>query len=451
MDVVIVGAGEVGIYLADILSRERHRVSVVDNDPAKIERVHASLDVETYLGDGAHPEILNRAGASRCELFVAVTDDDKVNMLACRMARELGAGRVVLRLHETERLEGYHYFHKRALGYDVVLSTDELAADEILATVREQHALEVESFADGRVQLRRLRIRETSELTAETLSALELPGGLLVAAIARKNEFFVPTGEDQLAVDDQVYLIGRGADLDQFEVLSGARKLGRRSVVIMGGGHIGLRIAERLEEVPGISVRLFERDAARAREIAQRFTKSVMVLVGDATDLDLLGEERIGDQTNIFVAATSRDEDNMMACQLASSLGVERTVALVNKPSYRKIYSLLGIDNAISPRILCANRILRFVRAGSVSSIAVVAEGRGEVIEIEARFYGGKTESRVKNLGLPRGVVIGAVVCGEEVEIARGETLVKEGDRLILFALPAVVEELRKVFRSQDD
>lgn len=450
MEAVIVGAGEVGLYLADILSREGHRVSLVDSDPEKIARVRGSLDVEAYVGDGAQPEVLNTAGSSKCDLFVAVTNDDRVNMLACLMANQLGAGRVVLRLHETERLAGYHYFHKRVLGYDVVLSTDELVADEIVATVREQHALEVESFADGRVQLRRLRVREESELTERPLSGLALPGGMLVAAIGRKERFFVPAGEDQLAVDDQVYLIGRGPDLDEFELLSGARKLGRRNVVIMGGGHIGVRIAERLDRVQGISVRLLERDADRAQAIAQRFGKRVMVLVGDATDLDLLAEERIGEDTNIFIAATSRDEDNMMACQLASSLGVERTVALVNKPSYRKIYSLLGIDNAISPRILCANRILRFVRAGSVSSIAVVAEGRGEVIELEARFQDGRDEQRVKSLGLPRGVVIGAVVHGEEVTIPRGDTVVHAGDRLILFALPSVIDDLHKVFGPAD-
>jgi trk system potassium uptake protein len=321
----------------------------------------------------------------------------------------------------------------------------------VLATVREQHALEVESFADGRVQLRRLRVREDSELTQGSLAELELPGGLLVAAIARRERFFVPVGDDVLEVGDQVYLIGKAPDLDQFEVLSGARKLGRRSVVIMGGGSIGVRIASRLENVAGISVRLFERDPEQARLIAQRFGKNVMVLVGDVTDLDLLDEEHIGTDTNIFVAATGRDEDNMMACQLASSLGVERTVALINKPSYRKLYSLLGIDNAISPRILCANRILRFVRAGSVRSIAVVAEGRGEVLEIEAHFRGGKRERRVKDLGLPKGVVIGAVVQGEDVTIARGDTVIEDGDRLILFALPAVVDEIGRVFRPADE
>jgi trk system potassium uptake protein TrkA len=449
MDIVIVGAGEVGYHLAEILSREQHRVSVVDTDPDKARRIRETLDVHMELGDGTYAETLNRVGASRADLVVAVTDNDHVNMLACLVARRLGGKREILRLKDTTRLAGYRYFYKGALGFDVVLSTEELAADEIVATVREQHALEVESFADGRVQLRRLRIRQESELTCEVIAGLRLPAGLLIAAVARKDRFFVPSGDDQLAVDDQVYLIGRSGDLDQFEHLAGARRLGRRSVVIMGGGGVGRKIASRLDGVPGVSVRIFERDPAKARAIAPQFSSSVMVLVGDATDLDLLLEERIG-EANVFIAGTDDDEDNMVACHLARSLGVERTVAIVNKASYRQIYDLMGVDLAISPRTLCANRILRFVRSGSVSSIAVIADGRGEVLELEAHFRGTRTERKVKNLGLPRGVVIGAIVRADDVIIPTGETSVEEGDHVILFTLPEKLGRVEDLFRGRD-
>jgi len=445
MDVVIVGAGEVGYHLADILSRENHRVSVVDSNATRSARLMDALDVQALLGDGTEAEVLNSAGASRADLVVAVTDDDRVNMLCCVVARHLGAKRVILRLHDTRILTGYRYFYKQSLGFDVVLSTQELAAEEIAATVREQHALEVESFADGRVQLRRLRLRQESEVTSETLARLRLPGGLLIAAVSRGEQFFVPSGDDQLRADDQVYVIGRLPDLDEFEVMSGARKLGRRSVVIMGGGGVGREISRKLDGVPGVSIRVLEKDAATAKQIAAEFSSEVMVLVGDGSDLDLLLEERIG-EANVFIATTSDDENNMVACQLARSLGVERTVAVINKASYSKIYDLLGVDQAISPRILCANRILRFVRSSSVAAIAVIADGRGEVLELEASFKGGKSSRRVKNLGLPRGTVIGALVRGEEVQIPRGDTVVEEGDHLILFTLPENLDEIEGLF-----
>ncbi len=447
MDIVIIGAGEVGSHLADILSREGHRVSVVDARPEKGKRLMESMDVQAVIGDGSSADTLNSAGASKADLVVAVTNNDMVNMLGCLAAKHLGARRVILRLRETKRLLGYRYFYKRSLGFDVVLSTQELAAEEIAATVREQHALEVESFADGRVQLRRLRIRQESELTSETLAQLRLPGGLLVAAVMRKNNFFVPTGETQLAAEDQIYVIGRAPDLDEFELLSGARKLGRRSVVIMGGGGVGREIARTLEGLPGMSIRVLERDPAVAKEMAAEFTSEVMVLVGDGSDLDLLLEERIG-EANVFIATTRDDENNMVACQLARSLGVERTVAVINKASYRKIYDLLGVDQAISPRVLCANRILRFVRSSSVNSIAVIADGRGEVLELEVKRRG-KGSRKVRNLGLPRGTVIGAIVRGGEVLIPSGDTVVEVGDQVILFTLPENLGVVENLFAGQ--
>jgi trk system potassium uptake protein TrkA len=449
MDIVIVGAGEVGFHLADILARESHRVSVIDPDPGKVRRLRESLDVQAIEGDGTQVSTLALAGVARADLFIAVTDNDHVNMLACPLARKLGARRIILRLRETGRLAGYFFFYKQALGYDVALSTDELAAQEIVRMVREQHALEVESFAEGRVQLRRVRIAEGGELTSGTLAKLEIPSGVVVAAIARKGRFFVAHGDDRLEKGDQVYLIGSAPDLDQFEFLIGMRKLGRRNVVIMGGGRIGTQLALSLSELPGLSIRILERDPERAREIATQFPENVMVLVGDATDTDLLREERF-EQVNVFVGSTNDDEDNLIACQLARSYGAERTVALLDKPSYRDIYDVMGVDFAISPRILCANRILRFVRSEAVASVAVVAEGRGEVLELEAHLPGGRSEAKVKHLGLPKGVVVGAVVHGEEVQIPRGDTVVHEGDRLIVFALPAKIDELMERFARTD-
>ncbi|MCP3917267.1 MAG: Trk system potassium transporter TrkA [bacterium] len=444
MNIVIVGAGEVGQHLAGMLSREEHAVSVVDPDPAKARRMTESLDVQALVGDGTRADVLTQAGASKADLVVAVSDDDRVNMLASVISKRLGAQRVILRLKDTARLAGYRYFYKSVLGFDVVLSTEDLAAEEILSTVRERHALEVETFADGRVQLRRLRMREESELTSEPIQSLRIPAGVLIVAVSRKDDFFVPSGEDELRVGDQIYTIGKAADLDAFERMAGEKSVWDRSVVIMGAGGIGREIAKKLSGTPGVSIRLIERDAPRAKALASEVPGEVMILVGDATDLDLLLEERIGD-ANVFIATTDDDENNMVACQLARSLGVERTVAMVNKASYRQIYDLLGIDQAISPRILCANSILRFVRSGSPSAISVIGDGKAEVLELRADLKG---SVKIKALELPRGAVIGALVRGDSVKIPTGDSTVESGDQVIVFTLPENLEQVERIFRG---
>lgn len=450
MEIAVIGAGEVGYHLADILSRDDNRVSVIDADPTKARRIMEALDVQVIVGDGTRPEVLAKASVSRADLVVAVTDDDHVNMLACVIAKQLGAKRVILRLRDTGMLAGYRYLYKAAIGFDVVLSTAELAAEEILNTVREHHALEVETFAEGRVQLRRFRLPEESPLLGVPIERLDLPPSLLLVALARGDQFDVPDGAQELQRDDQIYVLGKSEGLDAFERRAGAPVLGRRSVVILGAGGIGREIVRRLRDVPGLSVRVIERDPGRARALAAEHSHDALVLEGDATDIDLLYEENIG-EANVFVATSDNDELNMVACQLARSLGVDRTVALVNKPSYRQIYDLLGIDQAISPRILCANRILRFVRSGSVYSIAVLGEGRAEVLELEVPGGVRKKGRKLKDWGMPRGAVVGALVRGAQVIVPNGDTPLEGGDHAVVFTLPENVDRVLDLFRSRED
>ncbi len=447
MNIVIIGAGEVGHHLAEILSREDHRVTVIDADPGKA-RLMESLDVQVVVGDGTRAEVLTSCGASKADLAVIVSGDDNANMIASHLCRELGAKRVILRMGDTSRFAGFSHFYKHVLGYHVMLSTDDLAAREIVSTVREQNALQVQSFAEGRVQLRRLRIRHEGELTLRPLGQLSLPDGSKIVAVWRRERFFIPTGEEQLAVDDQIYVVGGDSELDHFERLVAPRARTRRSVVIMGGGGVGLQTAKGLERLPHVSLRIIEVSPETAKELADEISSQVMVLVGDATDLDLLLEERIG-EADIFIATSDDDERNMVACQLARSLGVERTIALVNKGSYRQIYDLLGIDQAISPRILCANQILRFVRAGSPASIAIVGDGKAEVLELEARHR--KKSMKIKALGLPKGAVVGAIVRGDEVLVPDLDTPVEAGDHVILLSLPEHIDQVEQVFRRIGD
>ncbi|HIG12710.1 MAG: Trk system potassium transporter TrkA [bacterium] len=450
MDITVVGAGEVGFHLARILSREDHRVSVVDADPVRSRSIMESLDVQVILGDATSADVLTRAGVPKTDLLVVVTDDDKANLLTCVLARALGARRIILRLHDLERLEDYRYFYKQAIGFDVVLSTEEFAAEEVVSTVREHHALEVESFVGGRIQLRRYRVDDDSQLLGGTLAELDLPSGVLIGGVSHKKTFVIPTGEDRIEPGSQIYVIGKSYALDAFERMNGAPTIHRRSVVLLGAGGLSRSIVHRLKNVEGVSLRVIERDHVRAKTFAAEFSSDVMVIDGDVADLEMLTEERVG-EAHTFIAASGDDEQNLVACHLLKALGVERTIALVNKSSYRYIFDMLGVDHAISPRITCANRILRFVRADSVYSVAVLGEGRAEVLEIEVKLSGKKTSAKIKSLGLPPGTVIGGHVRDDEVEVPDGETLITSGDHVIVFCLPENVKKVLSIFNAEAD
>ena len=446
LKIVIVGAGEVGQHIAGILLREQHAVTIVDPDPSKSRKLAESFDLQTYRGDGTRADVLMDAGASTADLVVAVADDDHVNLLTSVIAKRLGARRVIVRLKDTRILDSYHYFYKDTLGFDVEISVEQLAADKVLEMVREHHALEVESFANGKVQLRRLPLRTASELTSAPLGEVRMPSGVLVAAISRRGDLEVPSGASELMVGDQVYLMGTKKGLDAFEKTAGEKVVFKRSVVVYGASSIGRSIAKSLSTERGLSVMVIETDEARARALDLECNGSVRVLVGDIMDRNVLQEEGLGD-ASVFVSATEDDSRNVVACQLAKAFGVERTVALIDGAGLSEIFDFLeGVDQIVSPRIASANAILRFVRAGSVDAVAVIAGGKAEVLEFLTVL---PEPTKVKKLGLPKGVVLGAIVHGEDVTVPTGETVVRDGDRLIVFAKSEAIPEVEKLLRSR--
>ena len=444
LQIIVVGAGEVGQHLARILSKEGHGVTVVDSDPLKIRLLNESLDVQGLVGDGTRADVLTQAGATKADLLVAVTDDDHVNMLACLVSRGLETKRRILRLKETRVLEGYRSFYQRTLGYDIVLSTSELAAREILETVKERHALEVESYFEGRIQMRRLRIHE-GDLTGHSLQDLRL-SRVVVVGVQRSTDssraFFVPGGADVLEAGDQVYVMGKAADLDVFEREAGEPMAFRREVALVGAGGIGREVAARLGSLYGVTVKMIERDAQRARALDQQGLDNVLILHGDATDLQLLQEEHV-DSMDVFVAMTGDDEDNLVACQIAHAMGVKRTVAIINKASYAPVYDLMGVDTAISPRLLCAKLILRFVRSSSPQAVSILAEGKAEVLELRVER---DAPARIQDLGLHPEAKVGARLRGDAVIVPSGSDELASGDRVIVLAtseaLPSVEEAL---------
>ncbi len=440
MNILIVGLGEVGSYLAKVLSTEGHSITVIDPDRQRMRRVADLLDVQAVHGDGSRPDVLDRADAHQCDLLLAVANDDKVNMLTCLFGKRMGAKKTVLRLRDTSAVRRSKTFFRKNLQYDLLLSLDDLAAEELVKTVRQNQALAVDNFAEGKVQLRRFVLAEDGPFTGQLLKDLKLPAGMLVTAIDRDHEVLVPGGSDDLRAGDEIFVLGEPKALAAFEKKIGSRQQKARNVVVYGGSGIAQQVCQALQR-EHVDVRVIVEDRAVAEKLSE-VLKGVVVLHADATDLNLLQEEHVG-SADAFLGISDEDERNLMSCQLAKSLGVPRTVALVQKPDYVSLYQRLGIDIAVSPRLLCANRILAFVRSRSISTVATIEEGKAEVLEIELQPGSELVGKKMKDAGFPRGCVVAALTRDDgSVVIPRGDDELHAHDQMVLFVLHAVVDEV---------
>ncbi len=446
MNILIVGLGEVGSHLAKVLSTEGHSVTVIDSDRHRIRRVTEALDVQAVFGDGSRPDILDRAAADEADLLLAVSNNDNVNMLSCLFGKRIGAKKTVLRVKDMTPFHRFRTFFRKNLMFDQILSLEDLAAEEIVKTIRQNQAVGVENFAEGKIQMRRLRLSEESSLLGVPLKDLKIPQGMLITAIDRKRDVIIPSGEDVCLAEDEVFVLGEPKAIAAFEKKTGVRSTFLKKVVMYGGTSVVTQVSKALARLH-VDTRIIVSGRSEAETLAGCLD-GVVVLHGDGTDLSLLKEEHVGD-VDAFLGLSDMDEQNLMSCQLARSLGVARTVALVHKPDYVSIYQQLGIDVAISPRQLCADRILSFVRSGSVSTIATIEEGKAEILELEVKSGSKLVGKTLRDAGFPLGCVIGAIAREDgRILIPTGEDKIEALDNLVVFALNKVVEQVMGMTRG---
>ena len=440
MNILIVGLGEVGSHLARVLTTEGQAVTVVDPDFRRLRRVADSIDVTAVHGDGSRPDVLDKADADAADLILAVSNNDNVNMLTCLFGKRMGAKKTVLRLKDMAPFRRARMFFRKNIGYDLLLSLEDLAAEEIVKTLRENQAVGVENFAEGKIQMRRLRLAEDSTLLEVPVKDLKIPNDVLITAVHREQEVIIPGGDDVLHEGDEVFVLGTRKGIVSFEKKTGVPSTYLKSVVMSGTSGVVIQVSKAMQRLH-VNTRIIVED----REEAERLSESledVVVLHAESTDLAFLQEEHIG-EADAFLGLSDFDERNLMSCQLARTLGVRRTLALVQKPDYVSLYQQLGIDVAVSPRLLCSNRILSFVRSRSISTIATIEEGKAEVLELEVP-PGSKLVGRtLKDAGFPRGCVVGAIAREDgEIVIPRGEDDIRASDNLVLFVLNEVIDKV---------
>jgi trk system potassium uptake protein TrkA len=442
LSTIIVGAGEVGSYLAKYLSQEHSVVKVIDIDADKLKSLQEQLDILVVHGSGASVEVLREAECKSAGLILATTDSDEVNLVACMVAKKLGAKRAIARIRHKEHFVS-HSFYRNLLGIDLVVDPDALVAVEVENLVRETGTVGVEYFADGRVELRKIVLDDSCRIAGKPLHEVGFPEDSLVVAVIRDNNLLIPTGADHLAVGDTVHVITRGDSKKELHGLFGIERGPSKSVMILGGGGIGTTIAKRLSR-HRVAVKIIEASRQRGWQISQDLPR-VQVIHGDGTDIELLRSEYI-ENVDLFISVTHNDEMNIISALMARELGARKVVAIVDRPSYLPLAQKLKVDVAVSPRLLASSKILAFARSPHIHSLSLVGVGEAEVLEYHLPHGSGASGRPLVELNLPPGVIIGAVVRENDVIIPRGHTVLLDGDTVIAFTLAEHVSTVSNLF-----
>ena len=444
MKAVVLGGGAVGQNLADMLTREGHDVNVVDHDEDKLNAISERMDVGTVRGAGTDLSVLRMAGVAECGFFAAVTDNDEINLIAAMAARKLNAGKTVARARNSVYQAGPSNSYATLFEIDHIVNPDTLTSYEVGKLIRAPGALAVENFARGKVQMREVNTAHRARAANKKLRDLSLAKVGLVAAISRNGQILVPTGDTVVQPEDRVFIIGKTENLHRAEKIFGRLAVDRQRIFILGGGNIGFSLALMLER-DEMDVKILERDRDRAVFLSESLSRT-LVLAADGTDAAVLKEEGI-EQADAFIAMGGDDEDNIISGLLAKELGARESIVKVERPEYVGIVQRLkGIDLVVSPRLLTVNEILRFVRRGSIESVAVLEKEKAEMIEVRATPRSAISGKELRNARLPRGSVVGSIVRGDDVIIPTGTDTVEPGDTLIIFTVPENISRLEALF-----
>lgn len=446
MRVIIIGAGNIGYNIADFLQKEGHDLVVIDENEQKIADIEDSLDVFTIRGNGCDVAILNKAEADKAELILALTNNDEANLIAAFTAKRLGTHKAVARVrsHSYLNTAGFDYHH--ALGIDLILSPELLTAIEIVKFLDHPNALALAHYARGRIELRQLLIDNKSPYIKSALKDLHLPEGVLIICIAREKELIIPKGCDILQANDRITLLGEADKIQKIQRQFTEPVHTIRDVVIAGGGETGLAIARALEK-RYYHVHLIDARQDRCHYLSELLDKTE-VIYGDVTQASCLKEEKV-DSADMFIAVTGDDETNIMSSLLAKELGTKQCVIKVNRPDYARVMQRVGIDLALSPRIITVNQVLALIRRETIKSVYIIEEGELEVIEFRALDNSPVINKPLKHIPFPGGCLVGSIFHQGRVKVPHGEDMILPGDTVIVIGRPEVSQTLEKLFKAE--
>lgn len=446
MRVIVVGAGEVGTHVAQLLSREGNDVIVIESDAARIAQISKLLDVSIVHGSATDPELMRSAGISEADLLVAATSIDEVNLVASLIAKLEGVEHRVVRLERPglrgSRAERLH----SAVGADLVIDPDDAVAREVLDLLAYPGAIEIARLAENELLMIAANLNESAPFVGKTLSEIGASYGpewdFIVCTITRDGQTIVPRNNHELQVGDNVRVVcktrARSDVMHQMGLASGEA----HRIMVLGGGRTGEILARALV-AKGHVVTIIDRSEERARELADSLD-GVLVLLGDITDAALLEEEDVGSYDAV-IALTGEDDANILACLYAKKSGAQETIAVLHRLELRSLLRDAGVDVAISPRTASANEVLRMVRGG-VSAVATSLDDDIEFYEVEVAHGSKANGKQVCDLGLPHDTLIAAIVRDGKPQICRGNSELQVFDHVVFVAHGKDVDRLSRLF-----
>ncbi|NMA93257.1 MAG: Trk system potassium transporter TrkA [Clostridiales bacterium] len=446
MKIVVVGAGKLGLAITEVLLGSGYDITLIDRDEATIQRVGSRYDILTVNANAKRVDVLSELEIWNYDLLIAATDKDERNMVICNFAKELGCPQVIARVRSPEHVEQLD-FAMKAQKIDYIVNPDMACASEIYKYLTEKYTLKDGRFSAGDVSILEFNVNRMPALI--DLQLKDLPrvlDNILIAAVSRNGKIIIPNGNTILQADDTLYVIGSNKRINEISNKVREQRVHSElsSVMIAGGGGTGYFLAKKLADF-GVAVKLIEIDRDRCEWLSARLD-GVLILHGDATDMNLLQDEDIADM-DAFVAVTGFDEENLLLSLTAKQMNIKDVVAKVSRNSYASLMETLGVSMIINPVDMCASNILRHIQKDDIIIFSQIIQGQAEFIEVWAEEGMPLTEDTLLALDIPEGVLIAAIRRGKDMIIPKGSTQVEAGDRVIILSLLSAIPHLQSLIK----
>lgn len=445
MRIIIGGAGEVGVHLAKLLSKENHSIVVIDDNEEVLTNLSGNYDLMTIIGQPTSIDCLKDADCLHSDLFIGVTPDESRNLIACSLAKSLGVKKAVARIETLEYLEPSNRPYIERLGIDSLICPEKLAAQEIAEAVRRPWVRQYHEFDKGALVLVGVKLWKDAPLAGKRLmDTFSSHDTYRVAAIKRGHTTIIPSGHDILQADDMVYFIATKDELEKIRTICGKPTGNVKDVIIMGGSRIAVLTARLIAKE--MNVKIIELNRDRAEWVKEKLQSNVMVIQGDGRDMDLLKDEGI-DITEAYIALTDNAETNILACLAAKRFNLMRTVAEVEKLDYISIAEAADIGIVINKKLIAASHIFKMMLAADIANMKCLTFAEADVAEFIVGEKSKVTKKKVKELHLPENMSLGGLIRNGKGSVIYGDTQIMPGDSVVVFCLSSSLQSIERFFK----